>query len=55
MEEIDSRNYPEELILGQFVRVMQDKISKASSDEEKSILKDALQIGIAELEGKNII
>ena len=55
LEDIDSRNYPEELILGQFVRVMQDKISKASSDEEKSILKDALQIGIAELEGKNVI
>ena len=55
LEDVNSRNYPEELVLGQFVRVMQDKISKATNDEEKSILKDALQIGIAELEGKNII
>lgn len=55
LEDIDSRNYPEELVLGQFVRVMQEKISKSANDDEKSILKDALQIGIAELEGKNII
>ena len=55
LEDIDSRNYPEELVLGQFVRVMQEKINKATNDEEKSVLEDALQIGIAELEGKNII
>lgn len=55
LREIDSRNYPEELVVGQFVRLMQEKILKAASEEEKSILKDALQIGIAELEGKNIL
>mgnify|MGYP001591433559 CR=1 FL=1 len=55
LEDVDSRNYPEELVLGQFVRVMQEKINKAANDNEKSILEDALQIGIAELEGKNII
>lgn len=55
LEDIDSRNYPEELVLGQFVRVMQERINKAVNDEEKGVLKDALQIGIAELEGKNVI
>ncbi|MBI1755001.1 DNA repair exonuclease [Candidatus Azambacteria bacterium] len=47
--------YPEELVIGQFVRVMRAKLEEAKSEEEKRILQDALQIGVAELEGKNVL
>lgn len=47
--------YPEELVIGQFVRIMRARIDAAADDEEKKLLQDALQIGIAELEGKNIL
>lgn len=47
--------YPEELVIGQFVRIMRARIDATSDNEEKKLLQDALQIGIAELEGKNIL
>lgn len=47
--------YPEELVIGQFVRGMQAKLQLAKDEEEKKIIQDALRIGIAELEGKNVL
>ena len=55
LEDIKLEDFPEELLTGQFLRVVKDKISKAKSEEEKEILEDVLQLGIAELEGKRII
>ncbi len=55
MEEISAHNYPEELVVGQFVRIMEQRIKDAKTPEEKKVAEDAMHIGIAELEGKNIL
>ncbi len=52
---IDLLRYPEELAIGQFVRLMKQEIDAAKSEEEKQMLEKALALGIAELEGKNVI
>ena len=55
MPEITAMNYPEELVIGQFVRIMQKKIEATQQPDERRVLEDALQMGIAELEGKNVL
>lgn len=55
MPEITALEFPEELVIGQFVRIMQKKIEATQVPDERRVLEDALQIGIAELEGKNVL
>lgn len=55
MDEVLARDYPEELVIGQFMRIMRQKIQDAKTPEEKKIAEDAMHLGIAELEGKNIV
>jgi len=55
LPEITALNYPEELVVGQFVRIMQKKLEGAQTPEERKMIEDAAQIGIAELEGKNVL
>lgn len=55
MDEVLARDYPEELVIGQFMKIMKEKIEKSKTSEEKKIAEDAMHLGIAELEGKNII
>ena len=53
--EITGQNYPEELVIGQFVRIMRAKIDGETDAEKRRILEEALQIGVAELEGKGVL
>lgn len=46
--------YSDSLIQGQFLKIMRKKIEEAA-DEDKKIYEDALQAGLMELEGKEII
>lgn len=46
--------YSDALLEGQFVKIMQKKI-KDAQDSEKKIYENALQIGLKELEGREII
>lgn len=46
--------YSDKLIQGQFIKMMAKKIGEAS-DEERKLYETALQIGLAELEGKEVI
>lgn len=55
LPEVTALNYPEELVVGQFVRIMQKKLEAAQAPEERKMIEDALQIGVAELEGKNVL
>ena len=55
LPEVTALNYPEELVVGQFVRIMQKKLEGAQTPEERKMTEDVLQIGIAELEGKNVL
>lgn len=48
-------DYPEELVIGQFVRIAKKQLEAAQDPEEKRLIQDALHIGIAELEGKNVL
>ncbi|MCR4322608.1 MAG: DNA repair exonuclease [Candidatus Azambacteria bacterium] len=55
LPEVTALNYPEELVIGQFVRIMQKKLEEAQTPQEHKMIENALQIGIAELEGKNVL
>ncbi len=54
LEDVKVENYPENLVIGQFVRHMKEKI-EASSETEKPVLEKALEVGIHLLEGKENI
>lgn len=51
LEDIKVENYPEGLVIGQFVRKMKEKIN-AAPQSEKPTLEKALELGIHLLEGK---
>jgi exonuclease SbcD len=49
-QETDVSKYPEETVIGQFVRIMNDKMTVAG-DEERKQLAEALRIGVALMSG----
>jgi exonuclease SbcD len=53
-EMIDQAQYPENTVLGRFVRLMQDEIARRDG-EAVAIAEDALHLGVALLEGKEIL
>lgn len=55
IESIDEKDYPEELVIGRFVRHMKQKISESNDGVEKKRLEQALNIGLMELSGKSVI
>lgn len=52
---ISEEQYPKELVLGQYVEILKKKIANEENEEQRRLLEEALQIGLAELEGKNIL
>lgn len=54
-EAIALEAYPETLILGRFVRLMGDRIADAEGDSERRRLEQALQLGVALLEGRSVL
>ena len=50
----DIPEYSDNLIQGKFIKIMQKKLKEAP-DEEKKIYEEALQIGLKELDGKEVI
>lgn len=55
IEEVNLNNYQENVTIGKFVRMMQKKIADTKDEEERKIAEDALQYGIALLEGRVIL
>lgn len=55
LESINERDYPEELVIGQFVRLMKQKITESNDEAEKKKFEQALNLGLAELGGKNVL
>lgn len=51
----DLPQYPDKLIQGQFVKIMREKIKGLKDDAEKKICEEALQMGLMELEGKEVV
>lgn len=52
LEEVPKEFYPQETVLGKYVRIMYDKMEKAEGDD-RAILAEALKLGVALLQGRS--
>ncbi len=55
LTETDMDALPERLVIGRYVRLMRDSIADAESDGEREELEAALQLGVALLQGKDVL
>lgn len=55
VEAVSSEDYPEELVIGKFARLMLEQIDRAESEREQRRAELALQLGIALLERKEVL
>jgi DNA repair exonuclease SbcCD nuclease subunit len=55
LQDLSIDEFPEEHIIGKFVNIMSQRISAAQNEAEISNLQRALQIGVALLQGKEVI
>jgi hypothetical protein len=55
LETIADDDYPEEMVIGKFVRLMQHHIEQAADADARRRAEQALQVGVALLEGKEVI
>lgn len=46
--------YPETTVIGQFLRLMEGRLRTCKTDDERRIVEEATQVGLALLEGKKI-
>ncbi len=46
---------PERLVIGRYVRLMRDSIAEAGTERERDELEGALQLGVALLQGKDVL
>ena len=54
LEEVSEATYEEQLIMNRFIKLMKMQI-ESSEGEEKDIAENALQYGIALLDGKEVL
>jgi DNA repair exonuclease SbcCD nuclease subunit len=52
---ISAEAYPEELVVGKFVRLMQARIEEATDEAASRRAEQALQLGVALLQGKEVL
>lgn len=55
IESIFPADFPEELVIGKFVRLMQARIEDAADDTERRRAEQALQVGVALLQGRRVL
>ncbi|MFH1502923.1 MAG: DNA repair exonuclease [Candidatus Eisenbacteria bacterium] len=55
LEESELEALPERLVVGRFARLMKDRYEAASGDAEREEIEDALQLGVALLQGKSVL
>ena len=55
LADISPEDFPEELVVGKFARIMQVHIQDASNDAERQRAEQALQLGVALLQGKEVL
>lgn len=53
--EINPKNYPEVQVIGQYVRLLSERIRVATDEKEIRIAEQALQLGIAMLQGDSVL
>jgi exonuclease SbcD len=52
---ISPDDFPEELVVGKFVRLMQARIEDAADDTQRRQAEQALQVGVALLQGRRVL
>lgn len=55
LEDLSASDFPEEHVIGKFINTMSERIRLAQDDVERSRAEQALQIGVALLQGKDVI
>ena len=55
LAEGDLEDLPERLVVGRFARLMRERCEAAGSEAERQEIEDALQLGVALLQGRNIL
>jgi exonuclease SbcD len=55
LEKISTDDYPEELVVGKFVRLMQARLAAAPGRDDRRRLEQALQLGVALLQGRRVL
>lgn len=55
LEAISPAHYPEETVIGKFVRLMQERIQEAADADDRRQAERALQIGVALLQDREVI
>jgi len=55
LEEVESKNFPEETVVGKFIRLMEEKIAEASDEKDKALYAEVLKLGFALLQGRSEI
>lgn len=54
LEDSELETLPERLVIGRFARLMREQYAVAATDEERQQIEDALQLGVALLQGKAV-
>lgn len=55
LTDADLNDLPEHLVVGRFVRLMRERFEQAGADQERGEIEAALQLGVALLEGKDVL
>jgi DNA repair exonuclease SbcCD nuclease subunit len=55
LDEVSPADFPKEHAIGKFIDIMMERIVEAQDDEERTKTEQALQLGIALLQGKEVI
>jgi DNA repair exonuclease SbcCD nuclease subunit len=51
----DISDLPERFVIGRFARILREQLSSVKGEEQKQELEDALKLGVAMLQGKDVI
>lgn len=55
MEDGELEALPERLVIGRFARLMRERYRDATTNDERQAIEDALQLGVALLQGKGVL
>jgi exonuclease SbcD len=54
-EDADLSDLPERFVIGRFARILREQLAAAPTEPEKQEIEDALKLGVALLQGKDVI
>ncbi|MBM3172647.1 MAG: DNA repair exonuclease [Chloroflexi bacterium] len=53
LDEVANKNFPEETVIGRFMKSMRDKIAASTDEQDKALYEEALKLGYALLHGRS--